>query len=43
VLDIVFQNPGVKVRTLLGSEEFSFAQNAVQSEETAANFAEFEL
>ena len=43
VLDIVFQNPGVKVRTLLGSEEFSFAQNAVQSEETNANFAEFEL
>lgn len=43
VLDIVYQNPGVKVRTLLGSDDFSFAQNAVLGETTEANFAEFEL
>ena len=43
VLDIVYQNPGVKVRELLGSDRFTFAQNAVEEEETAPNFAEFEL
>lgn len=43
VLDIVFQNPGVKVRTLLGSEAFHYAQNAVKAEATDASFAEFEL
>lgn len=42
VLDIVYQNPGVKVRQLLGSEEFSFAQNAVL-EEDAQGFAEFDI
>ena len=43
VLDIVYQNPGMKVRTLLGSESFSFAQNAVNEESTHTDFAEFEL
>ena len=43
VLDIVYQNPGVKVRELLGSDRFTFAQNAVEEEETFPNFAEFEL
>ena len=43
VLDIVYQNPGVKVRQLLGSDDFAFAQNAVLSETTEASFAEFEL
>ena len=43
VLDIVYQNPGVKVRELLGSDRFTFAQNAVEEEETSPNFAEFEL
>ena len=43
VLDIVYQNPGVKVRELLGSDRFSFAQNAVEEEETSPGFAEFEL
>ena len=43
VLDIMYQNPGVKVRELLGSDRFSFAQNAVEEEETSPNFAEFEL
>ena len=43
VLDIVYQNPGMKVRTLLGSDRFTYAQNAVQEENTHTDFAEFEL
>ena len=43
VLDIVYQNPGIHVRTLLGSDAFTYAQNAVKQEETDSNFAEFEL
>ena len=43
VLDIVYQNPGVKVRELLGSDRFTFAQNAVEEEETSPGVAEFEL
>ena len=43
VLDIVYQNPDVKVRELLGSDRFTFAQNAVEEEETSPGFAEFEL
>jgi len=43
VLDIVFQNPAVKVRALLGSEEFTYARNAVLEEPAEASFAEFDL
>jgi len=43
VLDIVYQNPAVKVRELLGSDSFSYAQNAVLEEDAGAEFAEFEL
>ena len=43
VLDIIYQNPGMKVRTLLGSERFTYAQNAVNEETTHAEFAEFDL
>ena len=43
VLDIVYQNPGMKVRTLLGSDSFTFAQNAVNEESTHTEFAEFQL
>ena len=43
VLDIVFQNPGVKVRSLLGSGDFAYAQNAVLDEAADGLFAEFEL
>ena len=43
VLDIVYQNPEVKVRELLGSGEFTYAQNAVQEAATQEQFAEFEL
>ena len=43
VLDIVYQNPKVKVRTLLGSDSFIYAQNAVVGESTDQQFAEFDL
>lgn len=43
VLDIVYQNPEVKVRELLGSENFTYAQNAVQEAGAEEQFAEFEL
>ena len=43
VLDIIYQNPGIKVRTLLGSDSFSYAQNSVDEETTHAQFAEFDL
>ncbi len=43
VLDIVYQNPGLKVRELLGSDSFSYAQNDVLGEATEAKFAEFRL
>ena len=43
VLDIIYQNPGMKVRTLLGSESFTYAQNPVNEETTHAEFAEFDL
>lgn len=43
VLDIVYQNPGLKVGALLGSDSFRFAQNAVQEAQTQDEFAEFDL
>jgi len=43
VLDIVYQHPAVKVRELLGSEDFTYAQNAVQEAATDEQFAEFEI
>ena len=43
VLDIVWQNPGLKVRTLLGSDSFRYAQNAVLEEGSDTEFAEFQI
>ena len=43
VLDIVYQNPGISVRALLGSDSFQYAQNAVQAEAAASAFAEFDI
>ena len=43
VLDIVYQNPEIKVRQLLGSDDFRFSQNAVLSDAKETEFAEFEL
>ena len=43
VLDIIYQNPDLNVRALLGSDAFQYAKNAVNEESTHADFAEFEL
>ena len=43
VLDIVYQNPEIKVRELLGGDSFTYAQNAVLEEAAGQDFAEIEL
>ena len=43
VLDIVYQNPEIRVAELLGSDSFDYAQNALNEEETQEEFAEFTL
>ena len=43
VLDIIYQNPQLSVRELLGSNSFTYAQNVVKEEETGEEFAEFTL
>ena len=43
LLDIVCQNPDVAVSKLLGSEEFSYAQPALQEQEVAPLYAEFKI
>jgi len=43
VLDIVYQNPGVSVKELLGSQNFTFAKDPVGGEETSQEFAEFDV
>lgn len=43
VLDIVYQYPELGVAELLGSERFTYAQNAVNEEQTQEEFAEFSL
>lgn len=43
VLDIVYQNPGISVKALLGSQDFNFAKDPVGGEETSQEFAEFDL
>lgn len=41
VLDILYQHPELKVEALLQSDSFQYAQNAVEGEKTAPEFAEF--
>ncbi|WP_303224975.1 ATP-binding protein [uncultured Acidaminococcus sp.] len=43
VLDILYQHPELKVEALLQSDSFQYAQNAVEGEETAPEFAEFTI
>lgn len=43
VLDIVYQNPGVSVRSLLGSGDFAFARDTISQEASEGEFAEFEI
>ena len=41
VLDILYQHPELKVAELLHSDDFQYAKNAVESQDTAPEFAEF--
>lgn len=43
LLDIVYQNPGVSISTLLDSGDFSFAKPALQEQEVAPLYAEFKI
>lgn len=43
VLDILYLNPKVKVRELLGSESFKYSKNEVQEKPASDEFAEFDL
>lgn len=43
VLDVLYQNPGMSVATLLGSDSFVFAQNEVTEESVHREFAEFTI
>jgi len=43
VLNIVYQNPGVKVAELLGSEDFTYASSTDDDGETDENYAEFDI
>lgn len=43
LLNIVFQNPAVKVAELLGSEQFEFAKTQVNDETLEKEFEEFEI
>lgn len=43
LLNIVYQNPGLKVTELLGSETFEYAKTAVNDETLEKEFEEFEI
>ena len=43
VLDIVMQNPNIKVAELLGSETFVYAKDEIAEQDTSEEFAEFSI
>lgn len=43
VLDILYQNPKLKVRELLQSDSFAYAKNSIEEASVSAPFAEFEI
>lgn len=43
LLDILYQNPNLKIRELLGSSNFTFAKNEIQEEPASEAFAEFDI
>lgn len=43
VLDILYQNPKLKVRELLGSDSFAYSKNEIQEAPANGQFAEFEI
>lgn len=43
LLDIMCQNPGLKVREILQSEQFEYAKTPMEEEPAGGSFAEFEI
>ena len=43
LLDIMYQNPGVSIDSILGSDEFSYAVSDAVSDDADDNFAEFTI
>ncbi|MBQ9065893.1 MAG: ATP-binding protein [Blautia sp.] len=43
LLDILYQNPGIKIASLLSSDEFSYAKSEAVSDNAEEGFAEFVL
>ena len=43
VLDILYQNPKLKVKALLGSDSFQYAQNSILEDPASTQFAEFDI
>jgi ABC-type multidrug transport system fused ATPase/permease subunit len=43
LLDLLYQNPAMKIGELLESDEFSFTKSEAVSDETEAGFAEFTI
>ena len=43
LLDLLYQNPQMKIMDLLASDEFSFAKSDAVSDETDSNYAEFTI
>ena len=43
LLDLIYQNPGMSIPTLLESDEFTYSKSEAVSDETEAGFAEFTI
>ena len=43
LLDLLYQNPAMRITELLSSESFSYAKSEAVSNETEAGFAEFTI
>ena len=43
LLDLLYQNPNLKIMDLLESDEFSFAKSEAVSDETDSNYLEFTI
>ena len=43
LLDLMYQNPGLRIAELMESDEFSYATSEAVSDETDSNYAEFQI
>ena len=43
LLDLMYQNPGLRMEELMESDEFSYAASEAVSDETDSNYAEFQI